>query len=167
MKKIILVFVAGSALALGGIHGAYAQGSVLLPGTVLVNAGWERYVSPKALRDFSRTYKGIGDAQWIQLKEGGFVCEFTDKMILSRVIYDKKGNWLHTIAGYGGDKLAKDKRAMVRSTYYDYDITYVDEIDLPGNKKVYLIHLQDEKSIKIIRICNDEMEMIEEYEKSK
>jgi hypothetical protein len=167
MKKIILVFVAGSALALGGIHGAYAQGSALLPGSILVNAGWERYVSPKALRDFSRNYKGIDDALWMQLKEGGFVCEFTDKMILSRVIYNSKGNWVHTIAGYGGDKLAKEVRSMVRSTYYDYDITYVDEIDLPGNKKVYLIHLQDEKSIKIIRICNDEMEMIEEYEKLK
>lgn len=165
MKKIIFAFAAGCALALGGIQEAYSQTAALLSGSVLLNVGRVGYVNSKAVRDFSNTYKGISDAQWSSLKQGGFMCQFTDEMVVTRVFYNKNGNWLYTISGYGGDKLAKDKRDIVRSIYYDYDITYVNEIDLPGIKKVYLIQVQDEKRLQIVRMCNDEMETIQELEK--
>ncbi len=122
----------------------------------------ENYVNIKAIRNFKKAYKGIDDTQWWLLQEGGYVCRFTFKKSLNRAFYDKKGNWLYTVTGYTQDKLAREIRAMVRRAYYDYDISYINEINMPGDVTVYIIQIQDEKTLKLIRICDGEMEIIQE-----
>jgi hypothetical protein len=169
-----LVFAAALILALPSYHGICAR-----------NYGYDRYVSlaaekidtdspmdkevienhvnSRAIRHFNKAYSGNDAAEWSFLKEGGFVCRFTRKKIVSRAFYDKKGNWLYTVAGYTEDKLAKEIRAMVRRVYYDYQISFINEINMPEGKNVYIIQIQDEKTLKILRISEDEMEIVQEF----
>jgi hypothetical protein len=81
-----------------------------------------------------------------------------------RVFYDKKGYWDATIKYYDEKKLPPDVRAIVKSTYYDYSITSVQEIQ-KGNKIVYLVHMQDATTLKSVKVCDGEMEVIAEFNK--
>jgi hypothetical protein len=58
--------------------------------------------------------------------------------------------------------LAKDIRTFVRNMYQDYKISFVNEIDLPLDRKVYLIQVENEKLLKIVRIADDKIETIQE-----
>ncbi len=68
---------------------------------------------------------------------------------------------MYSILRYDETKLPKDVRATVKSTYYDYAITHVKEISLP-DKTVFLVYLHFNGSWKIVRLCNREMEEIED-----
>jgi len=124
-----------------------------------------RMVNEKAIQSFSKTYKGASGVEWGQLKEGGFVCRFMYDGKLERAYYDKRGNWLSTVAGYTGSRLPAEIRKMVRSVYYDHTILYAHEVVMAGSDPVYLVQVQDEKEIKILRISGGEMEVTAEMEK--
>ena len=74
-----------------------------------------------------------------------------------RVFYDKKGRWQYSLIFFGEDKLPRDVRAAVRSTYYDMPITLVEEVQTT-EARVYIIHVEDKSSFKILKV-NDECEM--------
>jgi len=76
--------------------------------------------------------------------------------------YDKKGKWLYTIQQYNFDNLDKNLVDRVRSVYYDYGVTNIQKIEQPGMDVVYVVHLENSKSIKIVRLTNDEMELIQD-----
>jgi hypothetical protein len=119
-------------------------------------------VASRAIRSFSHVYGDCRDAQWSPMKDGGFICRFTKKSIPERAFYDAKGNWLYSIGSYGEDKLAKDIRTFVRNMYQDYKISFVNEIDLPLDRKVYLIQVENEETLKIVRIGDDRIETLQE-----
>ena len=76
--------------------------------------------------------------------------------------YDKKGKWVYTIQQYSTDDLDKSLADRVRSVYYDYDVTGIQKVEQPGMDVVYVVHLENEKSIKIVRLTNDEMETVQD-----
>jgi hypothetical protein len=173
MKKVFLLIAIASVLALGSIHSVDAQSSALsvpyAPAvSTLVNVVSNEYISSRAIRDFNKAYKENKDAQWSQLNGGGFLCRFVDKNILKRAYYDDRGNWQYTIAGYSEDKLPRAIRGLVKSIYYDYAITYAQEINMVKDEKtVYLIQIEDEHKLIILRLGDGEMEVIEEFSKLK
>ncbi|MGI8952391.1 MAG: hypothetical protein ACR2FN_12510 [Chitinophagaceae bacterium] len=68
---------------------------------------------------------------------------------------------------YDETKLPHDVRAQVKSTYYDYAITTVDEVHYQG-QIVYLVHMQDANTWKIIRVNSDgEMDVYQAFDKAK
>jgi hypothetical protein len=117
-----------------------------------------------AIRNFSRAYKDASNAEWQSLKEGGYVCRFTHNGVTKRAFYDERGGWLITIAGYTADHLPEDVRRQVRSVYYDYTILYIHELSVPGRPVVYLVQVQDKKTIREVRIMEGEMEEVRDIE---
>ena len=82
------------------------------------------------------------------------------------VTYNRIGDWQYTIVNYDEKKLPEDIRAMVKSTYYDYAITQVEEIvQQIQNEPSYLIHMKDDKTWKNVLVCNGEMVVVEDYDK--
>ncbi|HMI63045.1 MAG TPA: hypothetical protein VK518_19140, partial [Puia sp.] len=64
-------------------------------------------------------------------------------------------------------QLPRDVRAIVKSTYYDFVITLVRIIEIPDHM-VYLVHMEDENSIKIVRVSEEyEMDVLEEFTKNR
>jgi hypothetical protein len=122
-------------------------------------------LNTKALKNFSKTFKEATNAQWVETGNG-FKAEFIKEDIVTTVFYDRKGRWVGNVRGFQENKLPKDIRHQVKSIYYDYSISYVQEITA-GNKTVYLVKIEDKNSMKTIRITEGEMDEYEAFEKSK
>jgi len=121
-------------------------------------------VNVKALKDFQKAFKGV-NASWYKANDGGYVAGFKTGDVKNIVAYNAKGQWHHTIRYYNEKQLPKDVRATVKSTYYDYNITGVSEVHF-DDQVVYMIMIEDETSIKTLRIGNGEMQEVSELEKS-
>jgi hypothetical protein len=115
----------------------------------------EKKINSKAIKDFQTRYTDANNAMWFSDKNG-FVSYFVKDGFGDRVFYDKKGHWQYSLIFYSEDKLPRDVRAAIKSTYFDMSITLVEEVQtLDG--KVYIVHLEDKSNIKILK-ANDQGE---------
>lgn len=120
-------------------------------------------INSRAIKDFKKSFKLPADEKWYKI-ETGFIVKFIQDGIQHRVDYDKKGHWIATTRYYSEKQLPKDVRSQVKSVYYDYTITCVQEFTFTGHH-VYLVNMEDEKTILIIRISDGEMDVFKEYKK--
>ena len=120
-------------------------------------------VNTKALRYFKKLYKEINNKKWYTLSNG-YLAEFNANSSKNLVVYDKKGNWKFTISYYDEKNLPTEVRAIIKPVYYDYSISRVEEIHV-DDKIIYLVHIQNETSLKTLRVCNGEMELMEDFNK--
>lgn len=168
MKKMMMTALVAGVLA-ATVNGAYAQSalafsagvraradlSVTRPDPVMNEGG------VKALRHFHAAFGGVSGVQWSAVV-GGYMAQFANEGVVTRVFYDAGGNWRHTIRYYDGKKLSAGVRSLVRSVYYDYAILSVEEVKLV-DKTVYLVNIEGDKKGMTIRVCEDEMEVEKEY----
>jgi hypothetical protein len=54
---------------------------------------------------------------------------------------------------------------MVKSTYYDCEITLVEEIN-SGTQVMYIVHLEDETTWKKVKVSDGTMEILEDFNKN-
>jgi hypothetical protein len=86
------------------------------------------------------------------------------KTVSSTEVHDKKGRLLYSVKRYSESQLPKEIRSLVRSQYYDYNIAGVEEITIPGvEKSIYIVHLEDETTLKIVKVTDGEMEVTASY----
>ena len=116
-------------------------------------------IQSKAAKDFQIRFRNVSNAVWFS-GPNGFVSYFIQDGYGNRVIYDKKGRWKYSLILYGENKLPREVRALIKSTYFDLAITQVEEvrtIDGIG----YVVNLEDKSNIKILKINNSgEMEIL-------
>jgi len=122
-------------------------------------------INAKAVKNFSKSYHQQGNASWFAI-DGGFVAIFTEDGVKTKAYYDSKGRPMGDVRTYQEDKLPKEIRHMVKSTYYDFNIFLVNEVKV-GTAKVYLIKIEDTTSFKTIRIDDEGMTETEAFNKSK
>lgn len=120
----------------------------------------------RAVRNFTRSYQNVSGENWFELKDG-FVVMFKLDNVDYQVAYNKKGNLLHTIRTYSEVQMPQELRHIVKSTYYDYEINLVHEIELSGNPAVYLIQLQSKTELVSLRSYNGEIEVVQKFIKSR
>lgn len=121
-------------------------------------------VSTKAIRNFLKQFKNAEDVHWYNVNDGIIVC-FTQDGIQKRADYTRKGIWLHSLRSYPAKFLPEGIKTNVKYAFIDFNITWVNEIQTP-NEIIYRIIIEDANHIKVIRICNDELKVLEEYIKS-
>jgi hypothetical protein len=80
--------------------------------------------------------------------------------------YNKKGKWIYSIQQYNLDNLDKNIVDKVRSVYYDYGVTGIQKVEQPGMEPVFIVHLENTKSIKLVRLTSEEMEVVQDLSKS-
>jgi hypothetical protein len=122
-------------------------------------------VSQKAVRDLAKSFKNVSGENWYGVKDG-FVAMFDAGDIQYQVSYDKKGNWLFTIRSYRESTLPDDIRHMVKSSYYDYSINLVQEVERPVASKAYIIQLVGKTDLLKLKIFDGEMQVLERLNKS-
>jgi len=120
-------------------------------------------INSRAKRDFRRSYPDVDDAQWYAFKDG-FAAKFNDDGYEHMVTYNRVGDWQYTISNYDEKKLDENVRALVKSTYYDYTITLVQEITL-HDQTIYVIHMQDATTWKTLKVADGEMSILEDFNK--
>ena len=88
------------------------------------------------------------------------------KTITSTEVHDKKGKLLYSVKRYSESQLNRTIKSLVRSQYAEYDIVGVEEIIVPGTtESIYMVHLQDETHIKVVRVYNGETEVTGSYKR--
>src|SRR6476619_463927 len=79
--------------------------------------------------------------------------------------YNKKGKWIYTIQQYNLDNLDKNIIDRVRSVYYEYGVISIQKVEQPGMDAVYVVRLENTKSIKLVRLTSDDMEVMQDFMK--
>jgi len=83
----------------------------------------------------------------------------------SRAFSEKKGYWLCFLILYQEDKLPGDIRAIIKSTFYDWFIKLVQEVQTTLGM-AYVVTLKDKSNIRIIKVeAEGNMETLEELKK--
>ncbi|MES1214470.1 MAG: hypothetical protein ABUT20_03050 [Bacteroidota bacterium] len=120
-------------------------------------------VNIKAVRDFMKSFTKAEDINWYKA-EGGFMVYFKQDGFKDMGAYDLNGNWIYNILSYPASNLPRTIRRQVKSTYYDCSVLWINEITMP-DKLIYIVHMEDNESFINLRVCDDEMDIIEEYKK--
>jgi hypothetical protein len=113
-------------------------------------------ISIKAVRDLYRSYGDNNHESWYAT-DYGFRAKFVKDSVAFMADYDKKGAWMHTIKTFYENKLAPDIRRKVRSKYFDYHISLVQQIDSPA-QVVYLVTVEDARSWMVLQLWEDNIE---------
>ncbi len=121
-------------------------------------------INNKAIRGFNKDFKNAESVKWFKIKDG-FVSYCRINGNKNKVFYNEKGNWTGNIVYYNDKTMPRELRSMIRSIYYDYAITQVEEVH-SADKKIFQVHLEDEKSWKLITVAEGEITLVTEYEKS-
>lgn len=83
-------------------------------------------------------------------------------------VRDKNGKLVYQVKRYTEDQLNRQVKSLIHSEYSAYDITGIEEIIVPGTtENIYVVHLQDDIQIKIVRVYNGEITETETYMKDK
>ncbi len=123
-----------------------------------------RNINARAVKDFRQRFNDARNVLWFS-NESGFISYFVQDGFGNRAFYNKNGHWQYSLIFYGEDKLPRDIRAAVKSVYFDYDITMVEEVQT-NDGMAYLFHLEDKQNLKILKVNRDgEMEILQELSK--
>jgi hypothetical protein len=166
MKKLIMatsltvVALTGCAYSQQGNTLAAAKVRTLKPGNQYLND-----VNIRAMRDFVTRYGDI-DAIWHRSNDN-YVAVFYKDSIQHRVIYSNRGDLSYIMKYYEESRMPRNVRAQVKSTYYDYKIYVIQEIETPDHPTVYIVNLQSDTEWKKVKLCQGEMEIMEEFRKGK
>ena len=114
----------------------------------------------KAAREFWKRHGDGKDEKWYKFP-GGYLAEFADGDIGTKVVFDKRGNWLYTIRQYTEKQLPKEVRALVKSTYYDFTIGWVKEVT-QFQALVYVVHIDNSPEWKDLIVRDGEIEVSHE-----
>lgn len=168
MKKL-LIATGMSIVALTGCAYAQQGGNSLATANVKALKPRSQYlneVNVRAMRDFVGRYGDVEDVKWHN-SNGSYIAVFFRDSIQYRVMYSTRGDLNYVMKYYEEKKMARNIRAIVKSTYYDYKIYIVQEIETPDHPSVYILNLQGETDWKKVRLCQGEMEVMEEFRKGK
>jgi len=105
------------------------------------------------------------DEKWYKTREG-FLAEFDQAGREGQYFYDHKGNLLYSILTFGEKGLPEEVRRMVRSTYYDYSIGWVKQVNAVQDFS-YIVHVENETSWKDVVVQDGEMREWHAFEKIK
>jgi hypothetical protein len=122
-------------------------------------------VHVRAMRDFLKRDKTASNVDWMIVETGYVVKYFDENNSNCRTVYNNRGDFVYTIRQYYENKMPHDIRHMVKSQYYDYTITLVEQIEQTRQPLVYVVHLEDATTLKNVRVREREIEVMSEYMK--
>lgn len=151
---------------------AIALGLVMTVITSTTTAGNANHVIPpaskateKALKDFSNQFKNAINPTLYAL-DNGYILKSPVNDLMVTSAYSKKGNWVYSISRYNNSSFAKNVVDIVKHSYGTYNISLMEKVEQPGTEPVYVVHINDDKTIKTIRVTNNEIELIHDFLKA-
>jgi hypothetical protein len=114
-------------------------------------------VKARAVYDFQIRFNDASQVQWYS-DHNGYTSYFKKDGYNDRAFYNKNGRWMFSVIYKHENQLPKDIRAAIKSVYYDWNMTMVEEVQSMEGKG-YIIYLEDKSTIRILKVNADsEME---------
>jgi hypothetical protein len=115
------------------------------------------------VKDFSRRCKESATGNWYKMPKGGYAVKFIRGDAWYRIDYNAKDEWVTTVCIRSEPQLPENIRNKVGYAYSGYTITRVEEVEYVKNiDTAYVVHLEDNGTIKVICICNGRIETLED-----
>ena len=169
MKNVIVTTIIAMILLMGTVTAQQVNRPLATEGmqSLQMNTRSISRVHTRAMRDFLKRNETASNVDWM-IVETGYVAKYTDTNRSNcRTVYSNRGDFVYTIRQYYENKMPHDIRSIVKREYYDYTITLVEQIEENRKPLVYVVHLEDATTLKNVRVCEREMEVMAEYMKSK
>ena len=121
--------------------------------------------SDRAFAHFKANYKGAQQVNWYTPDDGNMYCSFHQGDTVNRVFYDKHGYWRYTVLSYPGYDLPRKVKDQVMDNFRCYQIMSVNEVRADNIEPVYVVNIENDDHIKVIRIYGDEIDLKQDLEK--
>lgn len=118
----------------------------------------------KTTKAFSRDFENASGVRWSTGKSQ-HTAMFTKDDIKTTAWYSKGGSLLYTMLSYNADKLPAFERNLIKKGFRGYQITHVKEVR-EADVVVYVVHLEDDESIKMVTIRDGIVDIYRDYQKS-
>lgn len=176
MKKNLLKAFCGSFASVLLFSSSFAQTGAAPAAVAISKIDWTRSaseparlekpatsVTPKTLRSFHLTFKDITPTWYTLGKE--YVAKFSMNGRPGHALFAKNGFMFYSVCTGSEKDLPADVRRIVKSSYVDFAITSITEAH-SGALTGWIINLQDDKSLVIVKVVDREMEELAHYQKS-
>ena len=156
-KKNLLMPLAG-CLLLTISAGAFAAGPTVTSGPTFT-------ISEKLLATFKQTFPDAEQVKWME-QEDKYTVNFKEKDILTKIEYDKDGNFLSSLRYYTEKGLPVNILCRLQKKYADKKVFGVTEMATETSVEYY-IKLEDADSWMTVRSSIDgNMQVVEKYKKA-
>ena len=161
LVSLVGIFILSVSLTVEGQEGMRKPDPLEV--AVLVN---RNDVNVNALRHFARNFNDASSEKWLATPDL-VVALFSVRDIDYRVDYNSRnGNWIETFRTYGEAKMSADLKQSVQSSYYDYTIFQVQEIEQPLHPVNYIVHLSGRARLINLRIYDGQVEEEQKFKES-
>jgi len=116
----------------------------------------------KAVTHFKKTFPGVINVSWHYLSNG-YLARYVLDGVDNRVYYDKEGNWDGSWLYYNETKIPGEIQQPLKSAYPAYRIAGLEKIEASSQLPIYIAHLEDAVSIKVVYICDGQVSVKDEY----
>jgi len=166
MKKISFVSLAGIFVTSLSLNVNAQDGlDKIQPLNVAVRVS-RNDINSNTLRHFLKHFNDASTEKWYATADL-VVALFSFGDIDYRVDYNSRnGNWIETFRTYSEAKMSADLKEVVRSSYHDYTIFQVQEIEQPLHPLNYIVHLEGKARLINVRIYNGEMQEDQNFRQS-
>lgn len=159
MKK--LMFLAGIYCLQPSLHAS----TTVNPGLAFMNYEAPINATERAKAHFNANYSEARDAAWFNMANKNMYCVFHSGKVVNRVFYDSRGYWQYTLMSYPPSSLSEDIKDQVNYAFDGYRISWINEIQSNQDKPVYVINIENENHIKVIRLAGDDIEEQQAFDK--
>lgn len=174
MQKITSLILTGSILVIAATSNLRAQNlenirddkKIFYPApeaNIITSMDELKVLNLKVYKDFSKKVQNPTDLRVTTVGKEIYIYCFSNS-ICNRISYDKRGNWHHTLRYLTEEHLPRDVRHRVKSTYYDFTIPCVIEVNT-ADKTGYVITLEGKTSWMTITVFEDEMKVLKDFKK--
>jgi len=121
-------------------------------------------VNTKVQKSFDAYFAEAAEQNW-SMVGGNFLNRFHLNGVLTNALFTKKGKLIYTIT-YGAEKdMPADVRHIVKSEYYDYNITMAIEVK-ENERDIWVVKLDNATEQINVRVEDGEMERLQQFYKS-
>jgi hypothetical protein len=162
MKKLIIPFLLSGLIFTAGTQIASAQ-VVLKEVTISVTAS-KVAITKKVSESFDRLFKGAVKPIWYKADKR-FIVNFILDDQKHKAEFTKGGQLLYVLVYGNEEHMPQDVRTVVKSKYFDYNITSTVKIDVDG-KTIWLVNIEDARQFYVLRVEDGDMSIMNNFKKS-
>ena len=162
LVSLVGIFIMSVSLTVEGQDGMRKTDPLKV--AVLVN---RNDINVNALRHFARNFNDASSEKWYTTRDL-VVALFSVRDIDYRVDYNiRNGNWIETFRTYSEANMNTELKQAVRSSYHEYTIFQVQEIEQPLHPLNYIVHLEGKARLINLRVYDGEMQEEQNFKQSK